>query len=76
MKTAWGDCTREGQTFVHMVSKDNSRIQEFLTQTVNALEIIHQLIFDLLARMANDIQKQLIKELNSSPLRNLNWTVQ
>lgn len=61
MKTAWGYCPREGLTFVHMASKDNQRIQEFWTQTVNALQIIHQLIFDLLTRMGNKIQNQLTK---------------
>lgn len=80
MKTIWGDCPREEQTFVHMASKDNSRIQEFRTQTVNALEIIHQLIFDLLTRMGNKIQIQLTEDLIFLSLRNfignLNQTVQ
>lgn len=80
MKTVWGDCPRAELTFVHMANKDNLRIQEFWTQTVNAIQIIHQLIFDLLTRMGNKIQNQLTEDLISLSLRNfignLNQTVQ
>lgn len=70
MKTIWADCPREELTFVHMASKDNSRIQEFWTQTVNTLEIIHQFIFDVFTRMENKVWNQLTEDLISLSLRN------